>query len=960
MAETISFGTWIRQRRRALDLTQDALAERVGCSLSAIRKIESDERRPSRQVAELLAEALDVPPADRTTFLKVARRELGYQRLAAPDARTVETAVETAVAPAQNGHAAAAGRSNGGAAAPVRVLPRPPTPLVGRDAEVERIATMLAGPECRVLTLTGPGGIGKTRLAIAAAERLAGDFADGVCFVPLAAVTAPESICAAIAGVLGVRIQSSGDPAEQLAGFLHTRQILLVLDNLEHLLAGVGIVAALVQASAGVRVLATSRERLGLTGEWVLDVPGLGVPARAPAAPAELPRGWDHAGAVLLFAQAARRNNPGFELSNAAYAEVVRICQAVEGIPLGIELAAAWVRMLSCQEIAAEIERNLDFLSTPARDVPPRQRSLRAAFEHSWRLLDDEERAILPALAVFAGGFTRQAAEVVAGASLLTLASLMAKSLVERVDEGRYDLHEIVRQYAAEKLAAGDLAAAHERHWRYFLHLAQQADDARNRPQHMELVDLLVLESDNLQAALDWLIEHDAPAAWHMAGVMEAYWYRRPVTEARRWVERIKAAGEGLDPPIAPGVRARLLLLLATFQPNLTDTMKMLHEVLALARAGDERRILAVTLAMLGNEGLFTGEFGQSDAYFNEALALAQAAGDQATLSTVLAERGESERYHGHYDHATDLYTESLALAQAVGRTDLVAGILSALAKLALRQGDPQRAIDVIEPTLPIWEALHDRGGMAAAQLSIARAVTMQGDTGRALALIDDAEARFHDAGYHGFDQFIELLRGNVAYDQGDCPAARQRYADAIELCKDSFEPIVITLALRGVALCALHQDDLASAEDAIERSRQVCDATHETWVRALLEFAAGQLAWQRGEHAGAEAAMRNGLAQVLPLGDRYAVAEGLEQLAALLLATARPAPASRMLGAAHALRAQIGAPLPPVARGRVEETMAAVRAALGPDAFEVGWATGAAEAAAGLPQAVALALENE
>ncbi len=953
MAETISFGNWIRQRRRALDLTQDALADRIGCSLSAIRKIESDERRPSRQVAELLAETLQIPAANRTTFLKVARRELGYQRLAAAD-------VLPGAAPpsAHDGHAPHNGTPP---AAPARTLPTPPTPLVGRAAEIERIGEMLAGADCRLLTLTGPGGIGKTRLAIAAADRLAPHFADGVCFVSLAAVSAPEAICAAVAGALGLRMRPAEEPVAQLTAYLHGRALLLVLDNLEHLLEGVGVIGDVVRGSADVRVLATSRERLGLSGEWVLDVHGLGVPVAAPDGATGTPPEWDRASAVLLFDQAARRTDPAFALHGAAYPAVVRICQAVEGIPLGIELAAAWVRMLSCDEIAAEIERNLDFLATPARDVPSRQRSLRAAFEHSWRLLDEEERAILPALALFAGGFTRQAAEAVAGASLLALAGLMAKSLVERTDAGRYDLHEIVRQYAAEKLAAaGDATAAHERHWRYFLHLAQEADAARNSPQHMALVDQLVAESDNLQAALAWLIDHDVAEAWRLAATLEAYWYRRPVRESLRWLTRVTDAGAQGGDGVAPGVRARVLLILATFQPSLGDTMRQMHGVLALARAGNERRVTALALAMLGNEGLITGEFGQSDACFAEALALARAANDTATLSTVLGEQGESARYEGRYARATELYSESLALAQAIGRTDLIAGVLFSLAKMALRQGDPQRARELTEPTLSVWEALHDRVGLGSAKLSIARAATIQGDFDQAHALIDEAETIFHESGFHGNDQFIALLRGNVAHDVGDIDAARRLYERAIALCADAFEPIVMTLALRGVALCALHQEDLAGAQATIERSRQLCDATHEKWVRALLEFASAQLAWQRGDRAQAEALIRGGLAQVLQLGDQCAIAEGLEQLAGVLLATGRPAAASRLLGAAHAVRERIGAPLPAFARDRVTGAAAAARAALDPAEFDAAWELGATQGQAGSAQAVALALENE
>jgi predicted ATPase/transcriptional regulator with XRE-family HTH domain len=964
MAETISFGNWIRQRRRALDLTQHDLAARVGCSISAVRKLEGDERRPSRQVAELLADTLQIPAAERATFVKVARMELGFERLATLEAPVLPAARTPGFGSGMGHEQAVAGTVGSNGAQPpltLRNLPTPSTPLVGRTVEVVRIAEILSAPECRLLTLTGPGGIGKTRLAIAAAESLAQRFADGVCFVPLAVVTDPESIWAALAGALGFRVRRAEDPKAQLISFLQTKALLLVLDNLEHLLDGVDLIADVVQAATRVRVLATSRERLGLLGEWVFDIHGLGVPAQMPAVAQALPPGWERASAVVLFTQAALRAHPDFELRAEDYPAIVRICQMVEGIPLGIELAAAWVRMLTCQEIAIEIERSLDFLATPARNVPPRQQSLRAAFEHSWRLLPVEERAILQALSVFSGGFTRKAAEAVAGATLLALAALMAKSLAVRSEDGRYDLHEVVRQYAAEKLEeAGEVDAVRRRHWHYFLDMAQTADAAHNSPEYMGLVDQLELETDNIQAALTYLIDHDLEEAWRLAGVLEPYWYRRPVREAERWLARLVASEPHAGRAIAPDLRARVLLIVATFQPSIGETMAMMHEVLALARQGDERRVTALALALLGNEGLLGGGFAESDAMFAEAQRLAEEADDKATLATVLAEQGECARYQGRYARAIELHTASSALAQAIGRTDLIVSSVSSLGKLALRQGDPQKARAVIEPTLAVWEAIHDRIGLASALLLLARAATIQGDYDRGRALIDEAETIFHDTGFRGHDHFMAMVRGNVAYALGDVESAQPLYERAIELCTDAFEPIVMTLAYRGLACCALRQGELATAREAIERSRQICEATHEKWVRALLAFTAGQLAWQSDDHDLAEAHFRTGLQEVLLLGDQCAIAEGLEQMGFTAAHGARPVHAARLLGAADALRRQIGAPLPPIDREAVESAIAAARAALTPEAFDLAWDFGTTAAGRGLEEVVQMALDED
>jgi predicted ATPase/transcriptional regulator with XRE-family HTH domain len=990
MAEAISFGNWIRTRRRALDLTQEALAAGVGCSVSAVRKIEADERRPSRQVAELLADTLQIPPAERSTFLKVARMELGYERLetlAEPAVRTALPQTAPVLSPAiariaLNAASPVSANGSGRAGAAAINLPRPATPLIGREDEVARIAEILLRPDCRLLSLTGLGGIGKTRLAIAAAEALAPHFADGVYFVPLAVATQAESIWPAAAAALGLQSRTTDDPKTRLLGYVQQRQLLLVLDNLEHLLDGVTVVAELLHGGSSLRVLATSREQLGLSGEWVLDVHGLAVPTPLAAQEAELPPDWEDSSAVALFVQAARRADPSFALKPLDFAAVAHICRMVEGIPLGIELSAAWVRMLSCSEIAAEIERSLDFLVTPARDVPQRQQSLRAAFEYSWRLLPEAERRILAALSVFSGGFTRKAAEAVAGASLQTLAALMAKSLALRTDSGRYDLHEVVRQYAAEKLQeAGTAQDVHLRHRQYYLALADAADAARNSPEHLGLVDQLEEEYENLQSALAYLVEHDEAAAWRLVGVLEALWYRRPVNEAVRWLHRMASMSPEVQQQITLEIRARLYFILATFQGDLGARMEMMKKALALASEGNERRILALALAALGNEGIVGRRDGGPGAgsgagagasaqvaaeglqagadLFAEARRLALETDDKATLATVLAEQGLAERYRGNYAPAIDLYRESAEVARAVGRTDLFVDTLYSLAVMALRQGNPREAMALLEQSLPFWEAVHDRLGLASAKLVMARALTIQGQYERARAELSEGEALLLETGYPGGDHLTAWVRGNVEYALGDVAAARVLYERAIALCTKSFDPTILTSAQRGVALCALRQDDLAAAQEAIEQCRQVCETTNERWIRVLLEFASGQLAWLRGDGEAADAHYRAGLQGILPLGDCWAVAEALEQWALIHLACERTEQAVRLLAAAGALRNQIGAPLPPIDSERVESGIAAAYKALDGRRFAAAWEEGEAQAQAGLEQVVALALKQ-
>lgn len=431
MGIEVSFGAWVSQQRKALALTREQLAQYVGYSVSSLRKIESDERRPSQQMAELLAQGLQIVLDERPLFIKVAR---GVEGVEPPGAvRPVSAAAWARPAPPP----------------PISSLPALFTPLVGREVELAALARLLRNPQCRLLTLIGQVGIGKTRLAIEVASTQGELFPDGVYFVPLVSLPSPEFIVPTIADALGFTLSASIDPKLQLLNHLREKCLLLVLDGLEHLLEGAGLLAELLQQAPALKLLVTSCERLSLQAEWLFVLQGLPVP------PFDQVQQAEEYGAVKLFVRSAGQAQVGFKLSAEERPWVVRICQLVEGMPLAIELAAVWVRLLSCREIAQEIERTLDFLSASARDLPERHRSMRAAFDHSWHLLSIEEQQALAKLSIFRGCFQREAAAEVAGVSLPLLTALVDKSLLrcnQCHETGRYSLHELIRQYAADKL----------------------------------------------------------------------------------------------------------------------------------------------------------------------------------------------------------------------------------------------------------------------------------------------------------------------------------------------------------------------------------------------------------------------------------------------------------------------------------------------------------------------------
>ncbi len=328
MAAEVSFGAWVAQRRKALDLTREQLAERVGCSVSRLRKIESDERRPSRQIAELLAERLDIPADLRSTFLQVARGQLRVERLGPATGASATSAKPTTSRPSSN-------------------LPIPPTPLVGREPELAALTQLLGDPQCRLITLIGPGGVGKTHLALEFASTQHSRFPGGVCYVALASLNSPEFIVKALANAFGLSFSGPSELKVQLFNYLRDKSLLLVLDNLEHLMGGAGLLAEMLERAPQVTLLVTSRGRLNLRAEWVLEIQGLPVPPTD-----RIERAQEYS-AVTLFVQSAQRAQPNLKLDERNWTAVARICRLVEGMPLGIELAAAWVRLLSCQEIAS-------------------------------------------------------------------------------------------------------------------------------------------------------------------------------------------------------------------------------------------------------------------------------------------------------------------------------------------------------------------------------------------------------------------------------------------------------------------------------------------------------------------------------------------------------------------------------------------------------------------------------
>ena len=412
-------------------------------------------------------------------------------------------------------------------------LPVNMTAFVGRHNELLEVRNRCINPDCHLLTLVGAGGIGKTRLALEVARQFESEFSDGVVFIPLAPLENPALLEATILEALGLKV-SSEQPQHKLIEALREKQMLLVLDNFEHLLEASALVSSILEHAPNIRVLATSREALGLRGEWVIELEGLPNPDHFSALESQ--------DAANLFSTSARRVNSNFKLELGDLPDFLRICKAVAGMPLGLEIASSWTRVLSLGEIAEELEHDPDSLEIASRDLPERQRSLRAVFEHSWNLLRPVEQAILARLSVFRGGFDRDAALEIAGARLPSLLALAQKSLVQKNPEKRFELHSIVRQYSERKLEPFDRHKTLEKHCQYYLQLLERAKRGMVGPDMQLWLEALNLEHDNFRTALEFGILHDPEGGAQMCANLEAFWYvRGHHTEGLSWAKRFLA-----------------------------------------------------------------------------------------------------------------------------------------------------------------------------------------------------------------------------------------------------------------------------------------------------------------------------------------------------------------------------------------------------------------------------------
>ncbi|QIN82257.1 helix-turn-helix domain-containing protein [Rubrobacter tropicus] len=686
----VSFGAKLKGLREAAGFTQEELASRAGLTAKAVSALERGERRrPYPHTVRCLADALGLPDAARAAFLA-----------SVPGRGTTGSIPDEAPSPA---------------------LMVPPTSLVGRGREVEEMSRLMGQGAARLLTLTGTGGVGKTRLALEVAREAVGSFQDGVVFVGLAPLKDASLVLPTMAKALTLRDVEGLPSREALKAHLREKRMLLVLDNFEHVLEAAPEVAGLIEACPDLTVLATSRAPLRVRGEQEYPVSPLGVPD-----PSHVPDLEDVGGspAARLFVERARTASPAFELTRHNAASVAAICWRLDGLPLALELAAARARFLGPAALLSRLDRALE--AGGARDLPERQRTMRATLDWSYDLLHGPEKELFARLSVFAGGFTLEAAEVVgadeyAGDVLVLLGNLVEQSLVlARPDDGadgvRYGMLEPVRQYALEKLEnGGGSEETRRRHAGYYLALAEEGGPSlKNRDQAIWL-PRFEAEIGNLRAALSWAVEHGwAREVSLMSWASWTYWWLSGhLSEGRRWMEEALAS----DPDAPAPVRATLLTLAATLGQALGDfeaSRRTNDESMELfRRLGDEDGLYFA----MGTAGLIALGQGQP----NEALSMMEESGERrlegmgdrwsasamfgfsATVALGMGDRARARRLAGR----------ALSLAREIGAREAIAVALPTLAVTARDDGDLERAAALFAEGLTLSAEVGDRTNIA-------------------------------------------------------------------------------------------------------------------------------------------------------------------------------------------------------------------------------------------------------
>ncbi len=747
LRNSMEFDDWERLQSERLRHMLGGMLERLACAYS--RRREHDEAilcaqrwaalDPLNEPAQRLAMQVYFQADRRAAALQqyhdyvgMLQEEMGLSP--EEETRRLCRAIQSAAAPV-NRHDLTP--------APTRhTLPLQPTPFVGREQELQLIAERLRDPTCRMLTLVGPGGVGKTRLALQAATAPTGLFRHGAHFIPLVAVNETDLIVLALAGALRLPLHSEASPKTQWLDYLADKEMLLVLDNFEHLLDGAGLLAETLSSVPGVKLLVTSRQRLNLHWEWPINIKGLEFPQTGES------RELSAYSAGRLFLQTAARAYPDFALAKDDEPSIKRICRDLEGLPLGIELAAAWVEVLSCHEIAMRIEDHLETLNTTLPEVALRHRSLWATFDQSWELLSDTERSAFKRLSVFHGGFEREAAERVAGASLSQLSALMHKSLLRRSAGGQYEMLYVLQQYADARLRESpeEWQEVRRRHCAYYLDFLARQQPAIKTPKEKDALEAITGVMENAREAWRWAAFHgEREAIAQSMPALYTFYNRRCWFEAGEQAMAQAVAGlreTAEDDERTCLVLGQVLARQAWFCQGMArfeEAQQLLEQSLALFRRSGALDQIAHPLNSLAVIAGKSGRYAEAQRLLGESLAIYRQTGNLSGVATCLGNMGTAAWKAGDQTEAERCFGEALALAQETGNPWDIAAGYNGLGLVAEATGNYAEAERLQRQGLAIFRQIEDRQ-------SVAESLGHLGFTLFAQERLQEAEQAFREA----------------------------------------------------------------------------------------------------------------------------------------------------------------------------------------------------------------------
>ncbi|MCB0155101.1 MAG: tetratricopeptide repeat protein [Anaerolineae bacterium] len=733
-------------------------------------------------------------------------------------------------------------------------LPENTTPFIGRKAELDQLSQRFTERSYRLISLVGPGGIGKTRLALQAARAGRDAFRNGVFFVPLDGVQTAAEIPAAIAEAVGITFSGGSEsPQVEIVQILQDKQLLLVIDNLEHVIeAGTELLLEILQAAPEVVLLVTSRERLNVQAEDLFQLRGLPYP--------ELDNDPDAAryAAVRLFADRAHRLNKAFGLSEDTLSHVAQICRLVEGLPLGLELAATWVRDFSVKQIAASLAEDFDLLETNLRDISPRHRNIAAVFEHSWGLLTAAEQAILPQLAIFRGGFTLAAAQSVTGAAPLVLTRLRYKSLLRGSGDGRYSIHELLRQLALRKLNEHPTVAeqTQNRHSRYFLSLLQLEADRLNGEAAAQTGAALRLEIDNIRQAWRWAVESSALADLRQGtlGLIAFFTHEGLAFEATQLLQMAIDAPEiqtETKPDLLPFLLVKQLTLLDSIN-TLDEMIPIIERALSLTQQNPALSHLAAEIYLIWSMSLIehTSDPKQARVYLDQAFALAKEIDDPEFEARLYCESGRNYFYDGQFDKAVAVLEKALTIFESLKHLPGQALVYSRLAPAYAEANNLGPALICDRRALSLYQQINNQTRLGSAHHNLAETYVLLGAYEQAKAHTLKSLEIFRQQNRKIYEANTLSLYALIMDRLGHIEAAEKQYPAAIATLKALKASFSLTFSLLDWGMFQYHQGRLDEAELILDEAIILNDDIHHIGLTAQAKQALVYLAQRKREAA--------------------------------------------------------------------------------------------------------------